>query len=155
MHLVCDGTLGFVTAAPDVWHETALAPEVLASTLEERVGFADVLALLRRDGTRRLVVTGNGASSYVAHAVWLAALAGRPAPVEVLGVPTGLLATGDLPLGAGDVLLAISASGELRDLVDLLADRPAGLAVAALTGSPESTIGTQADATAVVASGPQ
>jgi fructoselysine-6-P-deglycase FrlB-like protein len=144
-----------VTATPDVWRETAACPEVLATTLDRREGFADVLALLRAPGARRLVVTGNGASSYVAHAIWLAALAGPAAPLEVIGVPTGLIATGDLRLGAGDVLLGVSASGELRDLVELLDDRPAGLAVAALTGTPGSSIGAAADATAVVAPGPQ
>jgi glutamine---fructose-6-phosphate transaminase (isomerizing) len=142
-------------AHADVWRETRAIPGVLAETLDRRTGFDDVLALLRRQATRRLLVTGNGASSYVAHALWLAALAGPRRPVEVLGVPTGLLATGDLRLGEGDVLLGISASGELRDLVELLADLPAGIAVAALTGTPGSTIGTAAQATAVVAPGPQ
>jgi glucosamine--fructose-6-phosphate aminotransferase (isomerizing) len=140
---------------PAVWRETVAIPGVLEATLSARSGFDDVLALVRRPATRRLVIAGNGASSYVAHGLWLAALAGAPAPVEVIGVPAGLLASGDLRLGAGDVLLAISASGELRDLVELLSDPPPGLRVAALTGSPASTIARLADATALVAPGPQ
>jgi fructoselysine-6-P-deglycase FrlB-like protein len=142
-------------APPAVWRETEAIPEVLEATLSARAGFDDVLALVRRPTTRRLVIAGNGASSYVAHGLWLAALAGAPTPVEVVGVPAGLVASGDLRLGDGDVLLAISASGELRDLVELLADPPRGLRVAALTGSPGSTVARLAHATALVAPGSQ
>ena len=143
------------TASAAVWRETGAIPDVLAATLDRRTGFDEVLALLRRPATRRLVLAGNGASSYVAHALWLAALAGAARPLEVVAPPAGLLATGDLALGEGDVLLAISASGELRDLVELLTARPAGVAVAAITGTPGSTVATAADAAAVVAPGPQ
>ncbi|HEY8581395.1 MAG TPA: SIS domain-containing protein [Capillimicrobium sp.] len=142
-------------SSPLVWSETVAIPAVLEETLERRAGFEDVVALLREPSARRLIVTGNGASSYVAHAIWLASLAGRRPPIEVLGVPAGLLATGDLALDEGDVLLAISASGELRELIELLERRPAGVEAAAITGSPESSIGRLAAAAAVVASGPQ
>ena len=37
-------------------------------------GIAEAAALLRDDGVRRIVATGNGAAYYVAHALWLASL---------------------------------------------------------------------------------
>lgn len=73
----------------------------------------------------------------------------------MIGVPAGLIATGDLRLGAGGVLLAVSASGELRDLVELLESPPAGVRVGAITGAPDSAIATRAAARMLVAPGPQ
>lgn len=141
--------------APAVWRETEQIPEVLAATLDAADGFAEVLALLRRDATRRVLLCGNGASSYAGHAVALAALAGPRPAAEIVPVPAGLLATGDVRLREGDVLVAFSASGELRDLADVLDALPAGVATAAITGSPGSTIGQAADARALVAPGAQ
>lgn len=66
--------------ATAVWRETRSIPRVLQRTLDAVDGFAETLALLRADGTRRILVTGNGASSYVAHAAWLAALRLVPRP---------------------------------------------------------------------------
>ena len=52
-------------------------------------------------------------------------------------------------VAAGDVLLAFSSSGEMRDVIEAL-DAGAPRPFAAITASPESTIGSRADAVALV-----
>ncbi|HZA05993.1 MAG TPA: SIS domain-containing protein, partial [Propionibacteriaceae bacterium] len=80
-------------------------------------GSTEVAALMRR--ARRIVVTGNGAAYYAALTLWTAALQ-WPAGPEVVALPAGALAAGRLAWRPGDLLLVVSASGELRDIVDLL-----------------------------------
>ncbi len=76
-----------------LWRDLTELPETLAATLDARVGFAEVAALLGAPGVRRVVASGNGAAYYVCVALWLASLEGREGP-EVLAVPSGLLARG-------------------------------------------------------------
>ena len=97
---------------------------------------------------RRVVASGNGAAYYVCVALWLASLEGRDGP-EVLAVPSGLLARGAFAWRTGDVLLAVSSSGEFRDLVEAI-DRNAPAPYAAVTSTPGSTIGSRAGARALV-----
>ena len=78
-------------------------PEALQTTLGDSEGFADVASFLRRNATRRIVASGNGASYYVAQALWLAALEGDACPLEVIAVPGGLLAKGGFRWREGDV----------------------------------------------------
>ena len=122
-------------------------PPALAATLERQGGLAEAVNLARRASVRRLVVSGNGAAFYVATALWLASLAGeRPGP-EVCAVPSGLLAKGRFAWRAGDLLVAVSSSGEFRDLVEAI-DDGAPRPYIALTSSPMSTIGRSAEVAA-------
>lgn len=75
----------------------------------------------------------------MAHALWLATLlAPGPGP-ELVAVPGGLVARGAFPWREGDAFLAISSSGEFRDLVEAIDGSPAPKV--AVTAHPDSTIG--------------
>src|SRR3954451_19945801 len=135
-----------------VWADTVAIPRSIEATLEAREGFTAIGALLGDDGTRRVVLTGNGAAWYVAFGASLALLEGRPTPAPVVAVPAGIIAARAFAWHPGDVLVAVSTSGELRDLVELLdpavaRSRPEGVAL--ITASPGSTIARQAAAVAV------
>jgi glucosamine--fructose-6-phosphate aminotransferase (isomerizing) len=67
----------------------------------------------------------------------------------VLAVPSGLLAQGGFRWRPGDVFLAISSSGEFRDLIEAV-DGGAPAPCAAVTSTPGSTIGSRAGARALV-----
>ena len=130
-----------------IWQDVSELPASLAATLDARDGVAETAALLGADNVRRIVATGNGAAYYVAVALWLASLEGRPGP-EVVAVPSGLVARGGFHWRPGDVLLAISSSGEFRDLVEAIEALPAPYA--AVTATPDSTIGSSAAARTLV-----
>lgn len=133
-----------------IWHDACEMPDALQTTLDDSAGFDDVAKFLHRKGTRRIVASGNGASYYVAQALWLASLEGVRGPVEVVALPAGLLARGEFRWRRGDVLLAISSSGELRDLIEAIETPDFPYPFAAITANPKSTIGAAAEATAVV-----
>ena len=65
-------------------------------------------------------------------------------------MPSGLLARGAFAWRPGDVLLAVSSSGEFRDLIEAI-DGRAPAPYAAVTSTPDSTIGSRAGACALVA----
>jgi fructoselysine-6-P-deglycase FrlB-like protein len=132
-----------------LWQDVSELPEALAATTGAREGVEDVAALLGADGVRRIVATGNGAAYYVAVALWLASLEGTGGP-EVVAVPSGLVARGAFGWRPGDALLAISSSGEFRDLVEAV-DAGVPLPYAAVTASAGSTLGSRAGARALVA----
>jgi fructoselysine-6-P-deglycase FrlB-like protein len=67
----------------------------------------------------------------------------------VVAVPSGLLARGAFRWRDGDVLLAVSSSGEFRDLVEATDGRPPVPSVA-ITSTPGSTIASRVGARAVV-----
>ncbi len=128
-----------------LWQDVREIPSALRTTLAERDGFEEVADLLRN--ARRIVTTGNGAAYYVGLALWLASLDGRDGPI-VEAVPGGLVANGRFRWRSGDRLLAISSSGEFRDVVEALAGdapRPA----AAVTATADSTIGRGVEARAL------
>lgn len=132
-----------------LWADTREIPQALERTLGAADGFSAVAALLGRPGVRRVVAAGNGASYYVAQALWLASLSGRDGP-EVVPVPAGLLAGAAFRWREGDVLLAFSSSGELRDLLEAV-DGGAPSPFALVTASPESSLAGLASARALVA----
>lgn len=135
-------------AATDLWRDTLETPQTVASTLDAADGHADLVCLLSMRNTRRVVVTGNGASWYVASAFWLASLTMAP-PCTVLAVPAGVLAAGGFEWRRGDVLLAFSSSGELRDLIEIVLSTgapPVGL----VTAAENSSLGERASARALV-----
>jgi fructoselysine-6-P-deglycase FrlB-like protein len=137
--------------ATEIWTDARGIPEAVRDTLADAEGFDDVVAALRGAGVRRLIASGNGASYYVAMALWLASLESRAAPCEVVAVPGGLIAKGRFAWREGDALLAISASGEFRDVIEAIEDESLPRPLVALTATPDSTIGRNADARAVIA----
>jgi glucosamine 6-phosphate synthetase-like amidotransferase/phosphosugar isomerase protein len=130
-----------------LWAEAREIPAALSATLERRDGFDDVVAALSGPNVRRIVAIGNGAAYYGAMAFWLASLAHHDGP-EVVALPAGLVATSSFHQRSGDVILAVSTSGEFRDVVAVAqaADR-----VVAITGDRRSSLGRAAAASAVVA----
>ena len=126
-----------------------LTPGTVTATVAAATGFDDVAALLTAPGVRRVVVTGNGAQWHVALALSLAWLHVADPPVELIAVPGGLVAGGTFPWRTGDRLLALSSSGEFRDVIEAIntgAPRP----IAAITANAGSTIGVAAEARALV-----
>ena len=137
-------------AATGLWRDTREIPDAVGRTLEAAAGFDRVAAVLGRPEVRRIVVSGNGAALYVAHALWLHTVQSPIAAPPVVALPSGLLAAGRFRWRPGDVLFAVSSSGEFRDLVEAIGPglpRP----FVALTADAGSTIGTAADASAVIA----
>jgi len=130
-----------------LWQDVQELPKTLAATLEAREGVRETASLL--GDARRIVVSGNGAAYYVALALWLASLEGSTGP-EVVAVPSGLLARGAFPWRDGDRFLAVSSSGEFRDLVEAVDAGVPGGAYAAVTASPDSTLGSRAAVRALV-----
>lgn len=132
-----------------LWADLVLTPGTITLTAGRAEGFDDVAALLTAPGVRRVVVTGNGAQWHVALALWLAWLQLPDPPVEMLAVPGGLVARGAFPWRTGDRLLALSSSGEFRDVIEAI-DAGAPRPIAAITATADSTIGRAADARAMV-----
>ena len=135
--------------ATGLWDDAIALPDTLQATVERATGFTDVGALLAAPGTRRVVATGNGAAYYVAVTLWLASLERPHERLAVVAVPAGVLAADRFAWRDGDVLLVVSSSGELRDVIEAL-ERGAPSRYAAVTSSPESSIASGAEATAVV-----
>jgi fructoselysine-6-P-deglycase FrlB-like protein len=129
-----------------VWSEASAMPGTLAETLDGG-GVDELAGALGK--ARRIVATGNGASWYVALALWLCALRSPDAP-EVLAVPGGLLASGDVEWRAGDLLLAFSSSGEFRDVIEAVEDDRTPAPFALVTANPDSTLGRSAGTVARV-----
>jgi fructoselysine-6-P-deglycase FrlB-like protein len=121
----------------------------MRTTFEKAQGFADVAKLIRHPSVKRVVASGNGASYYTAHVLWMAALCGKAA-VDVVGLPAGLLCSGSFAWREGDLLLAVSSSGEFRDLRDAIDDpRRPRMPYAAITANPAASIPSGAAACAV------
>src|SRR5262249_49419679 len=68
----------------------------------------------------------------------------------LVAVPAGILASGGFRWLPGDALLAVSSSGELRDVVGITQSDDCPRPLAVITGTPSSTIARAADACAVV-----
>ena len=144
-------TVHGVTSRADtgLWADLLLTPETVTRTVTRADGFDDVAALLTAPGVRRVVVTGNGAQWHVALALSLAWLDVPQPPVDLIAVPGGLVARGAFAWREGDRLLALSSSGEFRDVIEAIASgapRP----IAAITANAGSTIGAAAEARAMV-----
>jgi len=136
--------------ATELWQDVLELPVALRATLDGAEGFDEVAGLLSRPGVERIVATGNGASYYVAVNLWLASLAGPGAAAEVVAIPAGLIATGDFAWRPGDALLAISSSGEFRDVVEAAAVSQGVRACAAITGQRDSALGRLSTARALI-----
>jgi fructoselysine-6-P-deglycase FrlB-like protein len=136
--------------ATGLWRDIGELPELLQATLDQEQGFSEVASLLRHRDVERIVITGNGASYYVALALWLTAIGGFADAPPVMAVPAGLLLSGAFQRRPGDALLVVSSSGELRDIVEITRSDNCPRPLAAITGTPSSTIARAADACAVV-----
>jgi fructoselysine-6-P-deglycase FrlB-like protein len=117
-----------------LWADVRELPGALARTLEAAEGIAEAAPLLR--DADRIVATGNGAAYYVAHALWLASLEGGAAGPPIVAVPCGIAVRERFRWAPGDAVLAVSSSGEFRDVVELAqrAERPC-VAITAKAGS--------------------
>lgn len=133
-----------------LWQDVQELPEALSRTIDGSIGFDDAARMLAAPQVRRVVATGNGAAYYVAQALWLASLSSRSSGPDVVSVPSGLVAQGRFPWRPGDVLLAISSSGEFRDLVEATDSGASGPYVS-ITAAAESTVGAAADVRALFA----
>jgi fructoselysine-6-P-deglycase FrlB-like protein len=131
-----------------LWADAVEMPEALDRTLVARDGFRETAAFLGGHDVTRIVATGNGASYYVAHALWLSSLR-RSTNIEVVAVPAGFLAGRTFEWRAGDRLLAISSSGELRDIIDITSGEPP-LPFVLVTSEEHSTLASDAAARALV-----
>ena len=129
----------------ELWRDLVEVPEALRQTLAAADGFDAAADALR--GATRVVATGNGAAYYVAQALWLASLDGVGGPT-IEALPGGLVAGGRFGWRDGDRLLAVSSSGEFRDVIDAV-EQGAPRPVACVTARPDSSVGRLADGRAV------
>ena len=130
-----------------LWLDVLEMPEALARTLDADAGVADAVAVLGDPSVRRVVATGNGAAYYVGFALALAALRSGAGP-ELVALPAGVVADPSFAWREGDRLLAISSSGEFKDVVTAI-EQGAPKPVVAITAHAESTLGRLADAVAL------
>ncbi len=122
--------------------EIAQGPDAIRATLASAGPVAaDVGARLRRDGTRRVYVIGNGTSyhSSLAAAGLYRRTAGPDDPI-VIPLTAGAFLTYDPPLGPGDVIVGISASGEFRDVVAVAERYQGRRPVVGVIHVPDSTL---------------
>jgi len=131
-----------LVVAREVLATEASGLRALAASLDD--GFARALGLLAAP-MGRIVVTGMGKSGHVARKI-SATLASTGTPA--LFVHPAEASHGDLGMMvAGDVVLALSNSGETAELADIIAhSRRFGLPLVAVTGNRHSTLGRAADA---------
>lgn len=120
-------------------------PAILRAAAHPTVEVLEVAQRIRSSGARRLLVTGNGAAHYVGLALWAMSLRRSATTVEVVSVPAGFLSGGWVRWQDGDLLLVVSSSGELRDVVELL-EGSVPVPVLAITATPGSPIGRAASA---------
>ncbi|MDD2876105.1 MAG: KpsF/GutQ family sugar-phosphate isomerase [Acidiphilium sp.] len=125
-----------LAVARDVLTTEATALTALADTLG--ASFAAAITLLRQ-ASGRVVVTGMGKSGHVARKI-AATLASTGTPA--LFVHPAEASHGDLGMiVAGDVVLALSNSGEAAELADIVTHaRRFALPLVAITARPDSTL---------------
>jgi len=129
-----------------LWADVRELPGALGATVEAGDGAARAADLLRTAGVERIVATGNGAAYYVAHALWLAALETGASGPSMVALPCGVVARAGFRWRPGDAVLAVSSSGEFRDVVEIArraGDRPC----IAITASADSALAACSDAT--------
>jgi fructoselysine-6-P-deglycase FrlB-like protein len=127
-----------------LWADVRDLPDALAATLDAAQGVSEAAALLRRPGVERIVATGNGAAYYVAHALWLASLEGAAAGPPIVAVPCGIAVRERFAWQPGDAVLAVSSSGEFRDVVEI-ARASGSRPCVALTAAAGSSLAGAAD----------
>jgi fructoselysine-6-P-deglycase FrlB-like protein len=127
-----------------LWADVQQLPGALQDTIGAAQGVAEAAELLR--SAERIVATGNGAAYYVAHALWLASLeADGAGGIPIMALPCGVAAREGFRWRAGDAVLAVSSSGEFRDVVEI-AQRSAARPCVAITASAGSALAAASDA---------
>ena len=131
----------FLRTARQVVTDEARALDVLADSLDEN--FAEAVQMILQ-ATGRIIVSGIGKSGHIGHKI-AATLASTGTPAYF--VHPAEASHGDLGMvSKGDVVLAISNSGEAPELANLLAfTRRFGIPLIGLSSKPESTLMKQAD----------
>jgi fructoselysine-6-P-deglycase FrlB-like protein len=129
-----------------LWADVREIPGALGDTLAAADGVAPAADVLR--GAERIVATGNGAAYYVAHALWLASLEGERSGPPIVAVPCGIAVRERFLWQPGDAVLAVSSSGEFRDVVEI-AQRADGRPCVAITASADSSLAAAATAAVV------
>ncbi|WP_170379275.1 KpsF/GutQ family sugar-phosphate isomerase [Ruegeria atlantica] len=131
----------FLRTAKQVVTDEARALDVLADSLDEHFAEA-VQMILQAPG--RIIISGIGKSGHIGHKI-AATLASTGTPAYF--VHPAEASHGDLGMvSKGDVVVAISNSGEAPELVNLLAfTRRFGIPLIGLSSKPESTLMKQAD----------
>ncbi|WP_377191504.1 KpsF/GutQ family sugar-phosphate isomerase [Ruegeria meonggei] len=134
-------TEAFLKTARQVVTDEARALDVLAESLDEH--FAEAVQLILQ-APSRIIISGIGKSGHIGHKI-AATLASTGTPAYF--VHPAEASHGDLGMvSKGDVVLAISNSGEAPELVNMLAfTRRFGIPLIGLSSKPESTLMTQAD----------
>ncbi|WP_282152832.1 KpsF/GutQ family sugar-phosphate isomerase [Ruegeria atlantica] len=134
-------TEAFLRTARQVITDEARALDVLAESLNE--DFAEAVQMILQ-APGRIIISGIGKSGHIGHKI-AATLASTGTPAYF--VHPAEASHGDLGMvSKGDVVLAISNSGEAPELVNLLAfTRRFGIPLIGLSSKPESTLMTQAD----------
>jgi arabinose-5-phosphate isomerase len=137
--------------ARDVLRTEAAGLVALAGSLDGR--FVQAIDLLA-GCSGRIVVSGMGKSGHIARKI-AATMASTGSPA--LFVHPGEASHGDLGMIlAGDVVLALSNSGETRELADLVAHtRRFALPLVAITGGPGSALAQAADVALILPSAPE
>lgn len=127
--------------AQEVLHTEADAIRVLAQRLDHTF-LAAIEAILQCQG--RVIVTGMGKSGHIARKI-AATLASTGTPAFFIHPAEA--AHGDLGMITdGDVVLALSNSGESEEIVALLPSlRRKNITLLAMTGRPQSTLAKEAD----------
>ncbi|OED49332.1 D-arabinose 5-phosphate [Rhodobacteraceae bacterium (ex Bugula neritina AB1)] len=131
----------FLTTARQVITDEAKALETLAAGLDDR--FCDAVQLILQ-ATGRIIVSGIGKSGHIGHKI-AATLASTGTPAYF--VHPAEASHGDLGmLSEGDVVLAISNSGEAPELANLLAfTRRFSIPLIGLSSKMDSALMKQAD----------
>ncbi|MCA0930525.1 KpsF/GutQ family sugar-phosphate isomerase [Ruegeria profundi] len=131
----------FLKTAKQVVTDEARALDVLADSLDDQFAEA-VHMILQAPG--RIIVSGIGKSGHIGHKI-AATLASTGTPAYF--VHPAEASHGDLGMvSKGDVVLAISNSGEAPELANLLAfTQRFGIPLIGLSSKPESTLMKQAD----------
>ncbi len=131
----------FLVTARQVATDEARALDALAGSFDHR--FAEAVQMIL-DATGRVIISGIGKSGHIGHKI-AATLASTGTPAYF--VHPAEASHGDLGmLSKGDVVLAISNSGEAPEVVNLLTyTRRFGIPLIGLSSKMESTLMTQAD----------
>ena len=129
-----------------LWADVRELPGALHATVEAADGVARGAELLHAEGVERIVATGNGAAYYVAHALSLAALETGASGPSIVALPCGIVARAQFRWRPGDAVLAISSSGEFRDVVEI-ARRSGERPCVAITASADSPLAACSDVT--------
>lgn len=134
-------TEAFLRTARQVVTDEARALDVLADSLDEH--FAEAVQLILQ-APGRIIISGIGKSGHIGHKI-AATLASTGTPAYF--VHPAEASHGDLGMvSKGDVVLAISNSGEAPELANLLAfTRRFSIPLIGLSSKPESTLMKQAD----------